>query len=189
MTQLEKGSKNAHELLEDLLLWSRNQFQNVSVEPERFKLSEIVDVVFRNVKANSDKKEIDLINEVPNNITLHADLNMMKTILRNLISNGIKFSYPGGHIFVDAVKREENVEISVRDKGVGIEEAAIEKILNKKSTFTTRGTSGEKGSGLGLDLCIDFVEKHGGKIWVESTPGEGSIFTFTIPVKFAPKSS
>jgi signal transduction histidine kinase len=113
---------------------------------------------------------------------------MVKTILRNLISNGIKFSYPGGQILVDAVTRENNVEISVRDQGVGIEEEAMEKILNKKSTFTTRGTDGEKGSGLGLDLCIDFVEKHGGDIWVESSPGEGSTFKFTIPDQLAQKS-
>jgi signal transduction histidine kinase len=183
LTQLEKGSRNAHELLEDLLLWSRNQFQNVSAAPESFKLNEIVFRVFDNVRDRSEKKEIDLISKVPNDITLYADINMVKTVLRNLIYNGIKFSHPGGQILVEAVRNENNVEISVHDQGVGIEEDAIEKILDKKSNFTTRGTNGEKGSGLGLDLCIDFVEKHGGDIRVNSTPGEGSTFTFTIPDK------
>jgi PAS domain S-box-containing protein len=187
LIQLEKGSRSAHELLEDLLLWSSNQFQDVIAEPESFNLNEIVDVVFRNVRVHSDNKKIDLINKVSNNVSLHADLNMVKTVLRNLINNGIKFSHPGGQIIVDAVIREEYIEISVRDQGVGIEKDAIEKILDKKSNFTTRGTNGEKGSGLGLDLCIDFVEKHGGDIRVESSPGKGSIFRFTIPDQLAQK--
>jgi PAS domain S-box-containing protein len=185
LTQLYKGSRSAHELLEDLLLWSRNQFQDVTAEPESFKLSEIVDVVFRNVSVNSDKKDINLMNKVSDNVTLHADLNMVKTILRNLINNGIKFSYPGGHVVVNAVIQKDNVEISVQDQGVGIKKDDIGKILDKKSNYTTRGTDGEKGSGLGLDLCVDFVEKHGGDIRVESTPGKGSTFIFTIPDKLS----
>ncbi|MDZ7692132.1 MAG: ATP-binding protein [Balneolaceae bacterium] len=106
---------------------------------------------------------------------------MVKTILRNLITNAIKFSQPGDEVLVQAKQAGDKVEISVIDEGVGIEKDALKKILSKKSTFTTSGTDGEKGSGLGLELCIDFVEIHGGTITVDSELGEGSTFTFTLP--------
>lgn len=178
---VKKRTDNTHELLEDLLAWSKNQFQEVTVNYEKVSLAHLTDSVFNLVASNADGKGIDLENKVPDTIFVLADANMVKTILRNLIANGIKFSKSGGEVFVQAKQIGDNVEISVIDSGVGIENDALEKILNKKSAYTTPGTDGEKGSGLGLDLCIDFVEMHGGSIWAESEPDKGSTFTFTLP--------
>lgn len=178
---LKNSSKSSNELLEDLLLWSKNQFQEVSVSPEKLNLSEILSSVFKSKKSNAIEKRIELNNRVPDDIFVNADVNMVKTILRNLVSNGIKFSHEGGNMDVSAIRKNGIVEISVTDEGIGMEKDVLEKILNKKSNYTTPGTKGEKGSGLGLDLVIDFVEKHDGKIWADSTPGKGSTFTFTLP--------
>lgn len=178
---LKKRTDNTHELLEDLLAWSKNQFQEVTADFEKLPLADLTDSIFNNVRSNAEDKGIILENKVPDTICVYADANMVKTILRNLIANGIKFSQQADKIVVQAEKKGDKVEISVIDEGVGIEKDALEKILNRKSTYTTPGTDGEKGSGLGLDLCIDFVEMHGGEIWIESEPGKGSIFTFTLP--------
>lgn len=178
---VKKRTDDTHELLEDLLAWSKNQFQEVTVDFEKVSLTHLIDSVFNVIGSNADGKGINLENKVPDTILVHADANMVKTILRNLIANGIKFSQSGGGVIVQAEQPGDNVEISVIDSGVGIEKNALGKILNKKSAYTTPGTDGEKGSGLGLDLCIDFVEMHGGSIWVKSELDKGSIFTFTLP--------
>ena len=108
---------------------------------------------------------------------------MLKTILRNLVNNAIKFSHPGGKVQLDAQSKENNVSVSVSDDGVGMSDDVIKKIFNKDIHYTTPGTKEEKGSGLGLDLCVDFVEKHNGSIKVNSQPGEGTKITFTLPEK------
>ena len=106
---------------------------------------------------------------------------MIKTVLRNLVTNGIKFSNPRGRIRINAERTNQKIKVSVTDDGIGMDEETQEKVMDRQTTFTSQGTSGEKGSGRGLDLCIDFVEKHGGEIWVESEPGQGSTFNFTLP--------
>jgi signal transduction histidine kinase len=107
---------------------------------------------------------------------------MLKTVLRNLISNSIKFTNTNGRIDVYALQKQNAIEITVKDNGVGINEIIRDKLFKIDKTATTRGTADEKGSGLGLALCKEFVEKHGGKIWVESELGKGSNFKFTLPV-------
>lgn len=181
LTVLSERAKNTNELLQDLLQWSKNQFQEVTLDFQKLNLAEVTTAVFSRVRSNAEGKGIELKNQVPNSVFVQADLNLLSTILRNLITNGIKFSHPGGEVAVCAESKNNEVEISITDKGVGIEKEALDKILDKKRNYTTQGTSGEKGSGLGLDLCIDFVEKHGGELRVESEPGEGSSFTFTLP--------
>jgi PAS domain S-box-containing protein len=181
LTLLKKQADNTHELLENLLAWSKNQFQKVSVNLEKFHLADLADSVLNLLRSNAEDKGISLENQVSDTIAIYADENMVKTMLRNLVTNGIKFSQSGGKVVVRAKKTSDSIEISVIDDGVGIEEDALEKILNKKSNYTTPGTDGEKGSGLGLDLCIDFVEMHGGTMSVESEPGKGCVFTFTLP--------
>lgn len=178
---LGKSTKNTFELLEDLLAWSKNQFQEVSTDIENLHLANLTDSIFDVVRSKAENKGIHLKNQVQDTIFVHADANMMKTILRNLVTNAIKFSQSGDEVVVQAENSDVQVNISVIDKGVGIEADALEKILNKKSTYTTTGTDGEKGSGLGLDLCVDFVEMHEGTIDVDSVPGKGSTFTITIP--------
>jgi len=178
---LKHKTRSTFDLLEDLLAWSKNQFQKITLKPEKINLAEITISVFNSLSPNAGDKWIGLKNKVPDDIFVYADLNMVKTILRNLISNGIKFSNPGGEIVVRANNIENEVEISVTDEGIGIKKDALEKIFNKESNYTTTGTKGEKGSGLGMDLCIDFVEKQRGRIWAESEPGKGTTFTFTLP--------
>ncbi len=180
LTLLDQRSRNTAELLEDLLQWSRNQFKEVTTDPENLNVAQIADTVFNGVISRADQKSITLKNRVSDDLHVYADPNMLKTILRNLIINGIKFSHQDGEITVNAESHEE-VKISVTDQGVGMDEETVRKVLNKKTTYTTEGTSGEKGSGLGLDLCIDFVEKHNGEIWADSQPGEGTTFMFTLP--------
>lgn len=178
---VKQRTDSTQELLEDLLAWSNNQFQEVTANLEKLCLADLVRFVFNTVRSNAEDKGIALESQVPDTMYVYADENMVKTILRNLVVNGIKFSESGGNITVQAKETSDHVNISVTDEGVGIEEDALEKILNKKSTYTTPGTDGEKGSGLGMDLCIDFVEMHDGTIWAESEPGKGSTFTFTLP--------
>lgn len=178
---VKQRTDSTQELLEDLLAWSNNQFHEVTVNLEKLNLVDIVRFVFNSVRPNAENKGITLVSQVPDTMYVHADQNMTKTILRNLVINGIKFSDSGDEITVQAKETGDYVNISVIDEGVGIAEDALEKVLNKKSSYTTPGTKGEKGSGLGLDLCIDFVEMHDGSIWAESEPGKGSTFTFTLP--------
>ncbi|SHG33686.1 PAS domain S-box-containing protein [Fodinibius roseus] len=178
---LNKNAKETQTLFEDLLTWSKNQFQNVTPKPERVSLADLTSDVFDNLSSKPEDKEISLKNQVPGALHVHADANMVKTILRNLVANGIKFSHPGGKVAVQAEKTGDSVRISVSDEGVGMDREAQEKIMDTNNNYTTSGTQGEKGSGLGLDLCIDFVEMHGGTLSVDSEPGQGSTFTFTLP--------
>lgn len=178
---LNKNAKETQTLLGDLLTWSKNQFQNITPKPERVSLADLASAVFDNVSLNAGDKEISLKNQVSDGLHVHADANMVKTILRNLIANGIKFSHPGGKVVVQAEKTGDSISISVTDEGVGMDKEARKKIMDTKNNYTTSGTKGEKGSGLGLDLCIDFVEMHGGTLSVDSEPGQGSTFTFTLP--------
>lgn len=178
---VKQRTDSTQELLEDLLAWANNQFHEVTANLEKLKLTDIVRLVFNSVRSNAENKGIALVSQVPDMVYVHADKNMAKTILRNLVMNSIKFSDTGGEVTVQAKETGDHVYISVVDEGVGMEEEVLEKVLNKKSTYTTPGTNGEKGSGLGLDLCIDFVEMHGGSIGAESEPGKGSTFTLTLP--------
>ena len=116
-------------------------------------------------------------------IIVNADEKMIGTILRNLISNAIKFTPKDGQVNIEAKMNHNQVEISVSDTGVGMRKETIEKLFKIETSFTTRGTGNEKGSGLGLLLCKEFLEKHGGTILVESEPGKGSKFQFSIPSK------
>ena len=127
------------------------------------------------------QKNIVLVSNVGKNLIIDADENMLKNILRNLISNAIKFTPKNGRIEVNAEEKEFGFEISVTDNGVGIKPGNIEKLFKIETSFTTRGTENEKGTGLGLLLCKEFIEKHGCNIWVESEEGIGSTFYFTLP--------
>ncbi len=177
---LNHRTNNIHELLEDLLAWSKNQSQKVTTDLEKLHLASLIDTTLDNVRSQADSKKIELLNQIPDTIYVHADANMIKTVLRNLITNGIKFSNPGGKVSINAERTNQKIKVSVRDDGIGMNKETQEKVMNRQTTFTSEGTSGEKGSGVGLDLCIDFVEIHGGEIWVESKPGQGCTFNFTL---------
>jgi signal transduction histidine kinase len=135
----------------------------------------------------ANEKNITLTCAVQEKIEIFVDESMFKTVLRNLISNAIKYSNNNGQITIFAEKDNANVTITVSDNGVGIDKEDISKLFEFTSEFTTKGTAGESGTGFGLTLCKEFVEKHGGKIWVESVVGKGSDFKFSIPVNKNPK--
>jgi signal transduction histidine kinase len=149
-------------------------------QPSSFILKTIVNEVIELAIEKANSKMIAVINYTPDNIIITADKNMIRTILRNLISNALKFTSTNGKVGINAICTENAVEISVEDTGTGIKQEDIEKVFKIGSSFSKRGTENEKGTGLGLLLCKEFVEKHGGKIWVESEEGKGSKFKFSI---------
>jgi PAS domain S-box-containing protein len=178
---INSASQHAYELLENLLSWAVIQQGRMPFEPQNFILKNIVKAEFDELKGNADHKCIGLSDTIPENTILRADENMIRTILRNLISNAIKFTHKNGHVQVAVQTRPGHTIISVTDTGIGITPETIKKLFKIETSFTSRGTNNEKGTGLGLLLCKEFVEKHGGRIWVESEVGNGSTFSFTIP--------
>jgi signal transduction histidine kinase/CheY-like chemotaxis protein len=176
-------SKQTYNLLEDILSWARAQSGKLPYEPQKLIFTDVCTEIIEINKLKADAKNIAIKYSSAEEIEITADVNMIKTILRNLVSNAIKFTHRGGSIDIYAEKSKSNVTISVSDNGVGITQNSLGKLFDKSLIYTTNGTADEKGSGLGLLLCREFVEKHGGKIWVESEKGKGSVFYFTIPCK------
>lgn len=178
---INSSAKNTLILLDNLLHWAETQTGQIVYKPERIKLAPIVKEVLKTSSSTANIKSITLIYTHSNSIELFTDVNMLKLILRNLISNAIKFTNTNGKIEVITIRNKNNIEITVSDNGVGINEENLNKLF-KIDTITTKGTAAEKGSGLGLTLCKEFVEKQKGEIWVESTLGKGSDFKFTLPL-------
>jgi len=179
---MNKNSKQLYSLLENLLHWSRAQTGNVSYNPEGLKLIEVAEETINLLKMNLESKQLKLINRIGSDIYVYGDNNMISTIMRNLLSNAIKFSHEGKRIEIEADYLNNGmVEIGVRDFGTGIPKAEQEILFKTGHNVAKNGTANEKGTGLGLLVCKEFVEKHQGKIWVESIPFEGSTFKFTIP--------
>ncbi len=174
------ASKQTYNLLEDLLLWSKSQSNKLSFEPQTYFFSEICNELISNFKINSKNITINCLETERTKIK--ADLNMLKTVMRNLVSNAIKFTNQNGSINIYSEKSDENIIITVSDNGIGIPEENITNLWDYSQLITTSGTEGERGTGIGLPLCKEFVEKHGGKIWVESEVGKGSDFKFTMPL-------
>lgn len=170
-------------LLENLLEWANSQLGNILFNPLPVKLSDLFNEEFNVLNDMANRKSIELKSSLPDNLIIIADKNMIKTILRNLISNAIKFTHKNGKVEVNAVINKENVEIAVSDNGIGMTNETMAKLFRIDAKLTTRGTENEKGTGLGLFLCKEFVEKHGGKIWVESETGKGSTFKFYFPLE------
>ncbi len=144
-------------------------------------MERIVRTTFESLQDLAGHKNIQLINGIPKNLIVSADENMLSFILRNLVTNAIKFNNKNGQCKVGANADDASVLITISDNGIGISNENIANLFRIETSFTTRGTANEKGSGLGLILCKEFVEKHGGKIWAESEPGKGSTFRFTLP--------
>jgi len=183
LSSIRNSSKQAYSLLEILLLWARSQTGNIDFQPEILDLRDIVPDVIELLENQAKKKSISISSLIPEHCPIMADKNMIETIFRNLFTNAIKFTPKNGKIVVSIVSHNDQVEISVRDTGVGIAKEDMEFIFKIERKTTTLGTEKETGSGLGMILCKEFVEKHGGKIWVESELGNGSTFKFTIPTK------
>lgn len=180
--EIHKALKNQYRLLENLLEWSRIQTGKLEYQPVKVNLFEKVNDVINVLMGNAVKKEISLINNVSNDVILKADQNMIQSILQNLISNAIKFTNIKGEININAVERPGFAEISIADNGIGIDSKDLNFLFRIDVQYSRLGTAKEKGTGLGLGLCKELVEKHGGKIWAESKLGSGTTFTFTVPL-------
>jgi len=178
---INSSAQRVYNLLEDILIWARSQSGKIPFKPQKIYFADVYNEMHEILKPAANAKSITIQPKIENDIVIFADSNMIKTILRNLISNAIKFTNNGGHIDISALKTSSNITISVADNGIGITPNALSKFFDISQTITTSGTSNETGTGLGLFICKEFVEKHGGKIWVESAPGNGSVFYFTIP--------
>ena len=176
------ASKSAFNLLENLLEWSRIQMGRTVYAPEELNLNLMVNETFLLLRLNAQDKGIQLRNRILPQEKIYADKNMASAILRNLISNGIKYTSPGGHVDVTAITHEKMVEITVADTGIGMHPEKIKTLFRMDAIQSTQGTAHEKGTGLGLLLCREFIDKHGGTITVSSEEGLGSRFVFTLPV-------
>lgn len=177
------SSNKAYNLLEDLLSWASSQSGKIHFSPEIVPLKKAVQNDFHLLNSQASSKNIELIAEIAPAILIYADRNMFDTIIRNLLGNAIKFSYDGGQIHVRAVETGDFVTISVADNGIGLSGSDIQKLFRIEINNREIGKSKSKGTGLGLILCKEFVERHLGRIWVESEPNKGSTFFFTMPKK------
>jgi signal transduction histidine kinase len=182
MVQLiNSTTRSTYNLLEDILLWTRTQSGKIPFNPQKHNFTDTCKNVIEILKPNADAKNITINCNNKAGLKVFADIDMLKTLLRNLVSNAIKFTFNGGVIDIVAIENSHAVSISVADNGVGIKPDNKAKLFDISEVFSTKGTEDEEGTGLGLLICKEFVEKHGGKIWVESEAGKGSDFNFTLP--------
>gem|GEM_PF-1316000 len=179
---IQTSATHAVNLLNNLLDWSRSQLGRIKFQPEKILLHQVIQDVVSQQQSLAIRKSVEIkITHFPE-WQVYADPNMLRTILRNLISNAVKYTPAGGKVLISVVKLPEAIQIMVEDTGVGIPPDAAKNLLKLESDYSTRDTDGHKGTGLGLIMCRDFVEKHGGTIDFESKEGEGSVFWFTLPL-------
>lgn len=179
--KINQTSSVAFDLLENLLTWSRSQTGQILFCPSNFNLKDVVDTNILLLKSSAENKGIHLSSTLTDDLYVHADKNMLLTILRNLLTNAIKFSRNSDKIIVNAEENDDCFTIHVSDTGVGIDKSVINKLFKVNENVKTDGTANERGTGLGLILCKEFIDWHKGKIWVESKIGMGSRFSFTLP--------
>lgn len=178
---LNHQANEALSLLETLFDWARSQSGKVGFNPVMNDLNQIVENVLENLNSSALLKEIVILPPETNNVKVFADVNMLTTILRNLVTNSIKFTKAGGTIFVSARMSDNNTEITVADTGIGMDQKTLDMLFKIESNLSTNGTAKEKGTGLGLIICKEFIEKHGGQIRVFSEVGKGSQIVLTLP--------
>ena len=177
---LNSTSKQGYSLLENLLHWAQSQTNQIEVVPSKINLLQLSKQCIDSLESQSQFKDIEIINKINTTIEIVADENLLKTIFRNLISNAIKYTPRNGLVIVKAENVNNKIEISIKDTGIGISEKEKQEIFRIDKLYSKPGTNNEKGSGLGLILCKEFVERLGGNIWVESQEGYGSEFKFTL---------
>jgi signal transduction histidine kinase len=175
------SANNTLVLLDNLLVWAVSQNKEKNFKPIKIDLFELLRQEIENLKSTADQKQISINHSVEPGLNVTADLQMVKTVLRNLISNAIKYTKMNGQITIDALEKNQYVEISVKDNGIGISPEIRNKLFKIDFLHSSPGTNNEKGTGLGLLLCKEFVELHGGNIRIENNAGNGSCFSFTLP--------
>ncbi|MEG8947657.1 sensor histidine kinase [Rosettibacter firmus] len=177
---INDAAKTVFNLLENLLQWSRIQTGTISFKPRKFNIYDVSTKVINLLLNNALIKKIELINNINKDEIVFADEDMIFSVIQNLLSNAIKFTYENGKIILSSKEKDNMVEISISDNGIGMDDKDIEKLFRIDIPFTKSGTRDEKGSGLGLILCKEMIEKNKGKIWVSSKLNEGTTFTFTL---------
>ncbi|MBI5404517.1 MAG: PAS domain S-box protein [Ignavibacteriae bacterium] len=178
---IHTSAKTVYNLVDNLLQWSRIQTGRIEYQPIKIDLYEEVFKAIELFSSNAITKRIKLINDIQPDVFVHADQNMLRSIMQNLISNGIKFTGHGGTIKISSKEKNERIEIEIADSGVGIETKDIAKLFRIDSQYSSLGTANEEGTGLGLILTKELVEKNRGQIWVKSTMKKGTSFFFTLP--------
>jgi PAS domain S-box-containing protein len=180
---INESSRNAYELLENLLQWSRSQTGQINFKPKEYLLKELVDQSIKVIETQAYNKKVAIINNINKETTIYADGNLLRTMVRNLVSNSIKYTHPNGSVLISYDDFDKISRVIVEDNGIGMSPEIIEKLFRIDIKHSTVGTTNEKGTGLGLILCKEFVEMHKGKITVESQLGEGSKFVIQLPKK------
>lgn len=181
LNALKASSATSYRLLDDLFSWAQAQEGEIAFAPVAVNLNNLVEENLQLLHEYAQFKEIQIINNVDKNCSVYADINMLNTVIRNLISNAIKFTYHQGKIEINEEVKADGVEIFVQDNGKGISNEDLEKLFKIDTKISGIGTDNEKGTGIGLILCKEFVEYHKGKIWAESESGKGSKFIFFLP--------
>ena len=183
LTMANQTTEDVFSLLDNLLKWTKSQIGKLNVVYQDVDLVEVTDGVIEIFSMVASLKKIRIHEMKPEKMMVNADIDMLKTVVRNVLSNAIKFSKENSEVLVKMEEVDGMAVVSVQDYGCGISEEGQKKLLHTDTHFSTFGTNNEEGSGLGLLLCKDFVVKNGGKLWFTSKEGEGSIFSFSIPVK------
>ncbi|MCF8302183.1 MAG: tetratricopeptide repeat-containing sensor histidine kinase [Bacteroidales bacterium] len=179
--KLHKSSNETLRLLDNLMQWARSETGTVSFSPENIDIQQVYNDNFDLLMSSSREKKINLTSAIPEGLVAYADFNLTSTILRNLIANAIKFTDENGRVSIQAYEKNEMIEVSVLDTGTGMSQETIDNLFNTEKGISQKGTHDEKGTGLGLVICKDFVEKQNGTLSVESELGKGSRFSFTLP--------
>ncbi|MEM9024271.1 MAG: HAMP domain-containing sensor histidine kinase, partial [Bacteroidota bacterium] len=177
---LEKSSKGASALLKSLLVWARAQKGLIPFHPQQGDITAVIDRNLELHRTLAQQKQITLRHDSVGTVQGTYDPDMIDTVVRNLICNALKFTDTHGEVRVSASQEAAGLHVTVQDTGVGMIPKIRDKVFAVDTATSTTGTHGEKGTGLGLVICREFVEKHGGRIWVDSTPGQGSTFHFTV---------
>jgi PAS domain S-box-containing protein len=178
---IRNSSLRAMNLLMNLMEWAQSQSGRMNFNPEYFEMNNLIKEVLLLFSDIAIQKSVIITKELPVEIPVYADKAMIGTVLRNLVSNAVKFTKPGGSINISAEVKQNILKVSISDTGIGISKSSLEAVFQADANLVTFDTQNEKGTGLGLILCKEFIEKHKGKIWVESDLGQGSVFYFTIP--------
>lgn len=189
INNLNRSSHGLYNLLEDLLDWSKAKFNIVGYQSGTFNLYEVVSFVINSLKAVTRNKNISVINHVPENYTINADQHIIKTIVRNLVSNAIKFTPKDGTITITSGFYIDEFIISIEDSGVGMSKEVVLNLFNMEKKVSSAGTEGESGTGLGLFICKELIAAHGGRIWAKSELQKGSKFFISIPIEQIAKES
>jgi len=179
---ITQSSNRAMDLLMNLMVWAQSQSGRMVFNPEDFEMVTLINEVTLLLSSNADQKSIVIHNPKTQDIHVNADKAMISTVLRNLVSNAIKFTHTGGSIAISAIDNQNELIVSVSDNGVGIPNDRLNKLFHLNNSYSTPGTKNEKGTGLGLIICKELVEKNNGHFWVESTIGSGSTFFFSLPL-------